>query len=198
MSLTRAGGGASQLDRELSQLTTEAEHAAAQLGETRERLVTAEALTSELHFATQSAELVEEKFLPHPEANVLRTETRFFHMCVDAAWGTAKGGPGAEVKLKPTLPLKDTGAMHGRLATNWLHAKLATCRLAYRGPQSACAVRRDSPPLPLSTIFGHFAMGGYDIFDRGFASRRGVMCGGGAGRETNARGVKGARCCRDD
>ena len=61
LSLTRAGGGASQLDRELSRLTTEAEHAAAQLGETRERLVTAEALASELHFATQSAELVEEK-----------------------------------------------------------------------------------------------------------------------------------------
>ena len=55
LSLTRAGGGASQLDRELSRLTTEA-HAAAQLGETRERLVTAEARTSELHFATRSTE----------------------------------------------------------------------------------------------------------------------------------------------
>ena len=50
------GGGASQLDRELSRLTTEAEHAAAQLCETRERLVTAEARTSELHFATRSDE----------------------------------------------------------------------------------------------------------------------------------------------
>ena len=56
LSFTRTGGGASQLDRELSRLTTEAEHAAAQLGETRERLVTAEARTSELHFATRSDE----------------------------------------------------------------------------------------------------------------------------------------------
>ena len=47
------GGGTSQLDRELSRLTTEAEHAAAQLGETRERLVTAEARTSELQYTLQ-------------------------------------------------------------------------------------------------------------------------------------------------
>ena len=83
LSLTRAGGGASQLDRELSQLTTEAEHAAAQLGETRERLVTAEALASELHFATQSAELVEEKFLPHPDKPTCFEQKPVFFIC---AW----------------------------------------------------------------------------------------------------------------